>query len=222
LRIIDKAINDRPGVARFAINQAKSVWGTLDDEFVARNAAFGAPSTFVEVECVTFDQILRECGVPYYLKVDIEGRDLLCIEALAPFSEKPRYVSVESRVTGPQYGMRDAIAEIRLLHRLGYRRFKYVNQADVDHTTKTLCLEGESITFTFEGGASGPFGAETPGRWRSSSTTTLTGVSLRLLDDICAHNGRLRRLPGAQLARAARRRLTWHADPWYDLHAARD
>jgi FkbM family methyltransferase len=220
LRIVDRAINSQPGLARFAINQIKSVWGTLNDEFVARNEAAGAPSSFIEVECMTFDEILRENGMPYYLKIDIEGCDLLCIEALSGFTEKPRYVSLESRVTSPQYGVRDALAEIRLLRRLGYRRFKYINQAGISNTTYDLRLEGEPITYTFPGESSGPFGAETPGGWHSFSVADSIGVTLRLLDHICAYNGRFKKLPGARLVRKARRLLTWHADPWYDLHAS--
>src|ERR1700675_2489298 len=54
LQIIDKAINSQAGVARFAVNQMNSVWGTLRDEFVLRNETIlGAPSKFIEIECVT-------------------------------------------------------------------------------------------------------------------------------------------------------------------------
>jgi FkbM family methyltransferase len=220
LRIIDKAINRQPGVARFAINEVTSVWGTLDSEFVARNEASGAPSTFIEVECLTFDEVLREHGMPYYLKVDIEGCDLLCIEALRGFDVKPRYVSVESRVTSPQNRIRDAVAEIRLLHRLGYRKFKYVNQAIIPNATYDLSLEGEPITFAFPDDSSGPFGAETRGKWHAFGVAVATGMMLRLTDDICGPGGRLNGLPGAGVVRQARRRLAWHSSPWYDLHAA--
>ena len=220
LRIIDKAINSHAGVARFAINQTNSVWGTLRDEFIARNDALGSPSTIIEVECLTFGQIVHEYGMPYYLKIDIEGCDLLCLEALSEFDERPRYVSIETVATAPQRGIADTIAELRLLHRLGYKRFQYVDQAPIANSTHHFSIEGPPLTYTFPAESSGPFGAELPGRWRSFATTAVRGVSLRVIDDFWGHGGWLGSLIGANRSRNLRRRLSGRDSHWYDLHAA--
>jgi FkbM family methyltransferase len=222
LRIVDKAINSHAGMARFAINQMNSVWGTLRDEFISRNDALGSPSTFIEVECLTFGQILREYGMPYYLKIDIEGCDLLCLEALNGFDDRPRYVSIETVATSPRRGVAETLAEIRLLRRLGYKRFQYVDQAPIADSTHHFSIEGNSLTYTFPAESSGPFGAELPGRWRTFGVTALRGVSLRLIDDFWGHGGWLTKLAGASRSRKLRRRLTGQASHWYDLHAAID
>jgi len=208
LRIIERAVNSQAGAARFAINQINSVWGTLRDEFITRNDALGSPSSVIEVECVTFDQILREYGMPYYLKIDIEGCDLLCLEALSGFSDRPRYVSVETVATSPQRGVAETFAEIRLLHRLGYKRFQYVDQAPIAHSTHHLSIEGKPITYTFPAESSGPFGAELAGRWRSFRIAALRGISLRLTDDFWGHGGWLGSRAGASRSLGLRRRLT--------------
>jgi hypothetical protein len=50
----------------------------------------------VTVEGLEFAGILKEFGIPHYLKVDIEGADLLCIHALKNFDSLPSYISLES------------------------------------------------------------------------------------------------------------------------------
>ncbi len=45
---------------------------------------------------VDFAGALRKFGAPYYLKIDIEGCDTVCVRSLAEFKERPDYVSIES------------------------------------------------------------------------------------------------------------------------------
>ncbi|MBL8762190.1 MAG: FkbM family methyltransferase, partial [Phycisphaerae bacterium] len=64
------------------------------------NTAAGAPAASrnatrrVEVPAVRLASLFGEFGVPLYLKVDIEGMDRVCAEAIEP-SERPRFVSLE-------------------------------------------------------------------------------------------------------------------------------
>jgi hypothetical protein len=76
-----------------------------------------------------FEDILREYGVPKYLKIDIEGKDRVCINALRN-SVLPQFISAEDQGPGDTP---DEIAEgipptLKLLHDVGYRRFKLVSQ----------------------------------------------------------------------------------------------
>ena len=41
-------------------------------------------------------EIYRTYGVPFYLKIDVEGADRLVLEELKSFSNRPQYVSLES------------------------------------------------------------------------------------------------------------------------------
>lgn len=219
LRIVGKAISSKPGRARFFTNAANSVWGTLSDSFAERNSRGGFASEDVEVDCITFDELLQQYGVPYYLKIDIEGCDILCVQALRTFSARPRFISIESSATSPGCGFRDVLAELTLLDGLGYSRFKYVNQAQIPGSHRCLILEGAAVTYRFPPDSSGPFGDETPGRWLRFAAASVCGLALRVADDFCGHSGRFYGRSGVWRLRLLRERLTGHADHWYDLHA---
>ena len=220
LHIVGKAISSRAGRARFAVNRVHSNFGTLHDVFVSRNDRMGCESDFIEVECVKFEEVLREYGIPYYMKIDIEGCEMLCLEALRGFVGRPTYISLESCVTTPGCSIRDTIAELRVLRTLGYSRFKYVDQALIPGSTRDLSLEGEVLTYTFPRISSGPFGEETPGTWQSVRSAAIFGMTLRVADDLCGISGRLYSSRGVWRLRRLRHRLTGHLEHWYDLHAA--
>ena len=134
LKLLPVGIADRAGVLPFYCSEHDD-WNSLDPSLATRN---GTPAKVIEVECVSFRQILEAHGVPYYLKVDIEGSDIYCIQALSR-SDLPKYVSCEMSTT-------DCLCHLRAL---GYSRFKLVNQ----RTHFML--------------SSGPFGEETLGPWRT-------------------------------------------------------
>jgi FkbM family methyltransferase len=221
LTIIGKAINARPGRARF-ITSSVSVWGTLSRAFAERNAALGASTHEIEVDCIMFADILREYGIPYYLKIDIEGCDSLCLDALGEFSKRPQYLSIESCATSPGCGFNDTLKQLQKLRALGYRRFKYLDQAVVEGRNDYLTGEGEPIRYTFPPDSCGPFGKDLAGPWQSYAVAAATGLLLRGLDDLCGHSGRLYRRPRLGLGRLRhlRARLTGQIEHWYDLHAA--
>ncbi|HEY2645786.1 MAG TPA: FkbM family methyltransferase [Candidatus Acidoferrales bacterium] len=219
LRIVDKAINSKPGKARFSINTENSVWGTLSDAFADRNSRGGFASEEIEVDCITFDELLQKYGVPYYLKIDIEGCDILCVQALRGVSTRPKYISIESSATSPGCGFRDVLAELALLRELGYSHFKYVDQAQIPGSERRLVREGPAVTYKFPPDSSGPFGNETPGKWLGFGTAGAYGLALRTVDDFCGHSGRFYGRTAVWRLRALRERLTGRPDHWYDLHA---
>lgn len=63
--------------------------------------------------------MLSEFGVPYYLKIDIEGNDDLCLTGLDKMN-LPEYISLEA----------SSIAQLEQLKNLGYNAFKIVNQSN--------------------------------------------------------------------------------------------
>jgi hypothetical protein len=85
----------------------------------------------IEVEMQPFGEILNRYGVPFYLKIDIEGNDLLCIEALAG-RPLPPFISVEAKVGGAEDELIEAVAlrDLPLLEEVGYSRFKLISQTD--------------------------------------------------------------------------------------------
>ena len=115
LRIYDVAIADYEGEIDFFVNHQHDDWGTVSTAFATRNERKGTENSIIKVECTTFQTILLECGVPYYLKIDIEGIDTKCLKALMALRERPKYVSIEAGLTS----LRETLSELSLLWKLG-------------------------------------------------------------------------------------------------------
>ena len=216
LRIVDKAISTSPGRVRLAVYPTVKSWGSISEKYKERNAALGLVPEEVEVEAVTFDDVLREFGVPYYLKIDIEGLDMVCIEALHRFSERPRYVSLETSATTATASVDDGFSELAQLSVLGYRGFKFIEQASLRKLNGTLLQsEGPPIDYKHREGSSGPFGEETPGTWHGIDD------AVRQMRKLVRQQNRfgLGGLNSRRLSWKIIRRLRRMSHFWYDLHA---
>jgi FkbM family methyltransferase len=184
LTVLNVGISDRSGVQTFWINDVNTVWSSFDEVLARRN---GSGAHAVPVHCVRLESILREHGLPHYLKIDIEGHDRICLDSLRP-DQCPRYLSSE---------LTHGNGLIDRLHTLGYRRFKLINQATYTEASpifeneiplralRKLCTfvpavkrwvpNGWRIEFDtnarpdyrFPPGSSGPFGEDTFGPWRT-------------------------------------------------------
>jgi len=230
LTIVEGAIVD-PGViaaglrtVRFYQNPQSSVWGTVSAEWAERNARLGMPSTVTEVAAIDFVEVMRKYGVPYYMKIDIEGCDTVCINALRSFQERPTYISIESDKTS----LENAEREIDLFLELGYGSFQAVEQSQIPKAQlpPEPAKEGGYTAHRFEKGSSGLFGLELKPQWKSKREVMrqyrLIYLGYYLLGDY-GLLGRWR-FPGARQARGLVRRalgLLTHATVpgWYDTHA---
>jgi FkbM family methyltransferase len=199
LTLLELAVGSTDGTVPFYLSHGPDPgWSTGDGERAEQlsqrpEVSFEA----VQVESRRFERILAEHGVPYYLKIDVEGADLLCIRALEQFRERPAYVSVEI----PNRYLQESLAlqefeDLCGLYRLGYERFKIVNQSGVPNHW------------------SGPFGEVVPGAWLSLDAAVLAyRDALREQEhgfwfDLHAALGdgqRRRRIPGPLLAIRRRR-----------------
>lgn len=116
LTILNIGIAEQPGTATFWINEVKSTHNSFNRETTAGD---GDPVHSIEIQCQRLDQIILEHGIPFYIKIDIEGFDIVCCNQLSN-DRKPEYISVE-------------MSRIELLLRLrdlGYDRFKLITQVD--------------------------------------------------------------------------------------------
>jgi FkbM family methyltransferase len=174
-----------PGELEFWVSEV-SEWSSFDRENAVRP---GTAATPIHVATVRFGDLLWGRPVPVYIKIDIEGRDSLCIQELARLGVRPRYVSFE--------GHRDAVADVAALAKLGYRDFKCVRQNDwreitpenmgrqsamrrVIARTRRVPWIGPWVADRlrdrryrpavrgFRVGSSGPLACELPGRWLSA------------------------------------------------------
>lgn len=214
LTIVNRAIAPRAGEVTFHVNldDPESEWGTLNNEWVDRNARWGAPSRAITVRASRFEDLLREHGVPRYLKIDIEGSDLLCVEALASFSVRPRFVSLETSKTS----FDELVHELSVLWDLGYRRYKVVSQQWMKlWRCPSPAREGKYVNHRFPAASSGLFGEELPGRWLDIEETLRRYLRIFRSYRRYGDGSRVRRLlPWDPTLRVLNKLSGWH-----DLHA---
>lgn len=117
LIIVNMGIAEKIGVSNFYVNDLMPHWNSFHEEIASRD---NLPYRKIEIQCIRFNEILLKYGVPYYLKIDIEGNDKLCLESLDK-KELPKYVSFEADNQGNT-------EMLDLLKDLGYRKFQCINQ----------------------------------------------------------------------------------------------
>jgi FkbM family methyltransferase len=212
LTLLNVAVAETSGPISFFASD-NDVWGSIRRDAAKRNQRLGAGFREIIIEGRRFGEILRQFGVPYYLKVDIEGADLLCLEALAEFENRPKYVSIEAEVDVLS-GIRH---EISVLSGLGYTRFKIVRQGHVPLQSCPLpAREGQYVEYKFPYGSSGMFGEEAPGEWLSGDQAVETYRKIVRVQRLFGDKGWIRRLPlGNKVTNVIQPDVSW-----YDTHAS--
>ncbi len=136
LTIVHTAVADAPGELEFHISDDAG-WSSVDAG--RAGSALNIATRSIRVPADRLDRILAGHGTPYYIKIDIEGADAVAVRALEHLPESPPYVSFESDLLAPE----ETLELLDLLVRLGYRRFKMVNQAvERDHQPSRPALGG--------------------------------------------------------------------------------
>ncbi|WP_251958795.1 FkbM family methyltransferase [Nostoc commune] len=150
---------------QFYKNLDDSVWGTICVDWAERNTRLCTSSKLLEVNVIDFVSILQQHGIPYYMKIDIEGVDMVCVNVLKLFRERPDYISIESSKTR----FTNIKREIDALVELGYDSFQAVEQSSIPYSQSPPypAKEGSYVDQAFEFGSSGLFGSEIGGRWKS-------------------------------------------------------
>jgi FkbM family methyltransferase len=212
LTLLNLGVAETSGPISF-FESDNDVWGSIRRDAAKRNERLGAGWREITVEGRRFGEILRQYGVPYYLKVDIEGADLLCLKALAEFGDRPKYLSIEAEVDILS-GIRH---EITTLRGLGYAKFKIVRQGHVPQQSCPFpAREGKFVEYKFPYGSSGMFGEEAPGEWLSSDCAVEGYRKIVRVQRLFGDKGWIRRLPLGN-------KITNFIQPdvsWYDTHAS--
>lgn len=219
LVIVEGAIVDgsSPEKVDFYKSIGNSEWGTIDAGWARRNENLGVPSTVIPVDAVDFSACLAAHGIPHYLKIDIEGADLVCLRRLALFENRPDYVSLESDKTS----LARIREEIALLEGLGYGEFMAVQQENVrSQQVPEPAREGRYVPHRFPGCSSGLFGSELPGRWKSRAQI-LRQYRRILLEYRCFGDDSFWQTVGVaqRLLRRISSLLGRPIPGWYDTHA---
>lgn len=212
LTLLGCAIGRTEGEIDFYVNEKVSVWGTTDPSWALRNMKLGAPSRRVQVKCERFESIVLRHGIPHYLKIDIEGADMLCVEALLALDRVPKFLSIES----DKRRWEGLLREFAVLDSLGYRKFKVIDQRRITRQSPPYpAREGRYVPHRFPHGSSGLFGDELPGEWLSKEDAIrkyrLIFMHYRWLGDGTPAGSIIGKVPLA-------RKVLLPA--WYDTHAS--
>jgi len=192
MTIVNAAIAAERGQADFWICDELRVWNSFDRAIASRN---NLPCHAVTVETLPLRDIFQMHGVPYYLKIDIEGHDHIAVADISPV-DAPHFISIEI----------NSVHDFHLLYEKGYRKFKCIQQGlftavtsprvsldgvarttldrikstpaantlrkyykklFVTHNAKAKNRPSQSGSTQFDPASSGPFGEDTPGEWLS-------------------------------------------------------
>lgn len=156
LTLLNVGIGDKTGTFPFYVNKELSHWSSFDFKIGTQRGEYDV----IEVEMTPLVELFMRYGIPYYLKIDIEGMDFIALQSLHYIADRPQYVSIEN---GPPFMLRELV-------NLGYTQFKFINQKSVpEMQLQQPAREGFDIFWKFPFGASGPFGEDTPGKWLAES-----------------------------------------------------
>jgi len=148
LTILNAAIWKLEGERTFFVNINNDHWSSLDEGWAGRDES---EYRKIVVDCVTLSYLFSTYGIPAYLKIDVEGVDEHVLQQLSVLEYVPLFTSVEDCRFGYKY--------MSVLNDIGYDGFKILDQSTVNSLTDS------SIMYTFQEGASGPFGNDIPGQW---------------------------------------------------------
>ncbi len=175
LTIVEGAIVDKEQLKEQAVsfyqNKDLSVLNTVVQDQSIKFKELGSNTEIIEVPTINFSECLKKYGIPYYLKIDIEGMDIVCLKALLDFEKRPAYLSMESE----KIDFKKLTEEFELLEKLGYNSYQIINQADVSslHEPENT-KEGQFVGYEFKMGASGLFGSDFRTNWVSKQQALRT------------------------------------------------
>ena len=140
-------------VLKFYLNKDVDEWSSFDEYLGTReNTKF----TTMDIACRRIDYFIGKYGMPYYMKIDVEGIDPLIVRDLSRWDVRPTFISIED----------SGIEALIALYESGVRKFKFINQLAIrDYKLPTPAIEGRTIEHKFGVSSSGPFGHELPGEW---------------------------------------------------------
>jgi FkbM family methyltransferase len=215
ITIIFGAIAQGQGNVRFFVDR-QSTWGTVDPNWARRNVRLGSGHHEIEVPIFDIREAFERWGVPYYLKLDIEGREDVIIDVLGELSSRPAFISMESE----KVDFRKLIQELRKLRNLGYQRFQVVPQVYIPNSSiRTRDRNGSVFDYVFEDDASGAFGDDLTGRWISFSEASARYAFIFIQYKLFGDDGLMFRLRGGKFIHRLLMACFGAFPGWYDTHA---
>jgi FkbM family methyltransferase len=217
LVVLNKAVGDTEGVFEFYVCDEQNRLSTASQAFVKMQMRQkGVAFRTVPVPFTTADQILAEYGPARFVKIDIEGHDLMCLQQIAKGRVATDYLSFELNLK--EY--RQALDACR---QMGFVRFALVDQGAVGGLlAPNPSREGVSILHRYELGQSGPFGGDLDADWLTADEMAARCATLRYTALASGLTRRVSKLVGAErVSERLQSRFMPAVQTWYDVHASR-
>ena len=170
LTIVKAAIGASDGDVTFHVNLDNHHWSSTDIGWAGRDDSACEAITVAGVRLAT---LYDRHGVPCFLKIDVEGADMMVLEQAVAHPVLPTFLSIEDCRFGFDY--------TRILSDAGYQAFQLVDQSRIGGTRDPLCGH------VFPTGSSGLFGPDLPDAWEpypdfieTYATTVRTREGVRL------------------------------------------
>jgi FkbM family methyltransferase len=168
LTIINKGIAETKGNFSFWVNLKNREWSSFYKELATK---LDPNVKEIRVDTIRLSDLFDEYGIPYYLKIDVEGMDITCLKSIT-LKRKPKYVSCEAGDS----------ELLDILLEKGYTKFKMINQASGYYPFSAMQellyfpsllmkvvwkIRKKVFPFTVPYGSSGPLPDEGKGKWKT-------------------------------------------------------
>lgn len=212
--------DDSQAFVKFYKNKKSSIWGTVVKSWADRNSMLGAESIEITVPVVNFYELISSYGCPYYLKIDIEGMDLVCLKKLFLTDCRPNFLSIESE----KIDFSALIEEFDVLQSLGYKKFYVQQQADMTSNSVPLSSkEGVYVDYKFSRGSTGLFGSDLGNGWVPGDAALKKYEHIFREYQRYGDNSLLRKMPFGKYFLFVLGKIIGRPLPgWYDTHASLD
>ncbi|NRB01248.1 MAG: FkbM family methyltransferase [Rhodobacteraceae bacterium] len=154
LKIENVGIHNVRQTLKFYLNLDEAEWSSFEENLGTRQ---NTRYEIHDVACKRLGYFVRKYGMPYFLKIDVEGVDAIVVRELLRWEVRPKYLSVED----------SSIDVMIALYESGARKFRFINQLAIrDYAMPKPAREGKYVDQKFDKASSGPFGADLPdGEW---------------------------------------------------------
>jgi FkbM family methyltransferase len=217
LTIVNKAISNDPITIPFYVCDDKIWLSTASQKRAEQWESGGETFRKIDVTSTHLRELFASFPAPYYVKIDIEGFDLVALRQVAESKVRPTYVSAELDVARSRQ-------MLSVLKSMGYDRFALVYQSRVPSQVEPIpAREGGHSGAPIVKGQTGLFGDDLPDDiWQSSQALAWSLFWLRaecFAAAVTLKLGALLRAP--DLAnRIVTGSFPRYGD-WYDIHARR-
>ncbi len=224
LKIYNKAISNQNGTVKFIRYKNHDDWSSIVPEW--NMSMYSEETEVIDVETTNVDKVIEKEGVPYYMKIDIEGSDILCLDALKKVPVLPQYISVELLSINNMKGGEnpDYLGILCALKSLGYAKFQLIDQSKHESVVcPNPALEGRYTDTKFDGFSSGLFGKELPDNWKNIDEVIFDYLiylgkkpNVEVLNDVVDFRSKIAHIffkPKSKIVPAL------DVNGWFDVHA---